>query len=458
MKITKKSLLAAGVSAFLLSTAPASAKVSPEQAAKLGNELTPVGAIKAGNADGTIPAWNPDFQPPAEYQGSGGFYVDPYKDEKPLFTITSKNVVQYKDKLSLGQIKMFETYPDTFRMDIYESHRDGSYSDFVHENTIKNATRATLAPSGNGVENAYGGAAFPIPNNGVEAIWNSGQAGEPIYYKRTFDDVLVYKDGAQVKGTFTTERLAAFFDTRMSIDQFYEEGHPRLYYMTQTHAPVRDKGGVTLVYSPVNPTVAPQSAWTYSPGVRRVRRAPTVDYDAFEGIGKFRTVDSGSGFNGATDKYNWKLLGKKELYIPYNNYKFDTAGVDYEELLPANHANPDYMRYELHRVWEVEATLKEGERNVFKKRVIYLDEDSWVCSVVDMYDNRDNLWRVILGTSINKYDFPGVSARSYIQHDLLSKEYAADRLTNGHPLFPVNDDIKDLSYFKPSSLRKLGVR
>ncbi|MRI33825.1 DUF1329 domain-containing protein [Endozoicomonas sp. OPT23] len=459
MKTTKKSLLAAGISTVLLASFNVSAKVLPEQAEKLGKELTPVGAIAAGNAEGTIPAWNPDFQPPADYKGTGSRYVDPYKDEKPLFTITAANVQQYKGKLSPGQVKMFEAYPDTFRMDVFPSHRDGSYTDFVNENTIRNATRAELAADGNGVVNAFGGAAFPMPNNGVEAIWNSGQAGEPIYYKRTYDDILVYKDGTQIKGTATTERLAAFFDSRMNIAEFKEGKHPRLYYMTQIHAPTRDKGSATLVYSPVNPSIAPQSAWTYSPGVRRVRRAPTVAYDSFEGLGKFRTVDSGSGFNGATDKYDWKLVGKRELYIPYNNYKFDSADADYKELFPAGHANPDYVRYELHRVWEVEATLKEGERNVFRKRVVYMDEDSWTISVADMYDNREKLWRVILATSINKYDVPGVAARSYMQHDLLSKEYAADRLTNGHPLFPINDEtIKEISYFKPASLRKLGVR
>ena len=49
------------------------AAVSPEEAAKLGTSLTPVGAEKAGNADGSIPAWTGGIPKNAGAVDSKGF-------------------------------------------------------------------------------------------------------------------------------------------------------------------------------------------------------------------------------------------------------------------------------------------------------------------------------------------------------------------------------------------------
>ncbi len=456
--IIKKSLLALGVSSLLLAAASASAKVSPEQAERLGKDLTPFGAEKAGNREGTIPAWNPEFVVPNTYKGAGTHYTDPYVNEKPLFTITAENLEQYQDKLSPGQRELFKLYPKTYQMPVYSSHRDNRYSDFVAKNTYRNALRAELVLSGDGVENAFGGLPFPIPQNGNEAIWNLGQAGTPFFAKSMKDDVLVYRDGNKLLGKSTVMALSPYFDTRSSIDEFQANGSMKLFMTIQGHAPARDKGGAALVHLPLNTADTPRSAWSYSPGVRRVRRAPSIGYDNFESVGKFRTVDSGNGFNGSTDRYDWKLVGKKEIYIPYNNYKFEQKDLSFDKLLPVNHPNPDYMRYELHRVWVVEATLKKNQRNVFKKRVIYLDEDSWIPAVTDMYDSRDQLWRVTQINSINQFDLPGVVLRSSVYFDLFSREYLAENLYNQSKTFPINDDIKEMAFFKPATLRKLGVR
>ena len=464
MKIKiKKSLLAAPKVGLVVATtalfaATVQAKVSPEEAAKLGKELTPVGAERAGNAEGTIPAWNPDFKTPAGYKGSGTPYVDPYAAEKPLFTITAKNLAEHKDKLSAGTQKMFETYPDTFKMHIYPSHRDGKYSDFIEKNTILNATRATLADGGNGVRNSFGGAPFPIPQNGEQIIWNANQAGTPYFYSETGSNVVVYRDGNQLVGSKTTTRLAPYFDPNSSLAEFQAKNYPKLFQLVQRHSPTRDKGKSIVVHEPLDQSAMARAAWSYTPGVRRVRRAPTVNYDSPQGLGNFLPVDSSFGFNGATDKYDWKLLGKKELYIPYNSFKFEDPSLSFKEMFPAGHPNPEHMRYELHRVWVVEANLKEGERNVFKKRVLHVEEDGWIPAVVDMYDGRDNLWRVTFVNSINRYDMPGIARRSSIYQDLISREYMAGEVYNKHENKPMNTDIKDVAYFTPSTLRKLGIR
>ncbi|WP_062262084.1 DUF1329 domain-containing protein [Endozoicomonas arenosclerae] len=457
--IIKKSLLAGSIVGALITATGLSAKVPPEEAAKLGKELTPVGATRAGNAEGTIPAWNPDFKPPASYKGSGSEYPDPYADEKPLFTITAANVQEHKDKLSPGQVKLFETYPETFKMHVYPSHRDGGYSDFVQKNTMLNATRATLADGGNGVRNAFGGAPFPIPANGEQVAWNLNQGGSAFFDVLTTNTVVVYRNGSHLVGKRKVTSRAPYFDTKSSIEEFQASKAPRLYQIVERFLPSRDKGKSILVHEPVDQSVNPRSAWSYTPGVRRVRRAPTVAYDSPQGLGNFNPVDSSYGFNGATDKYDWKLIGKTELYIPYNSYKFENADQPMDQLLTAGHVNPDLMRYELHRVWKVEASLKEDERNVFKKRVLYVDEDSWVPSVVDLFDGRDVLWRVTMLNSINMFDLPGVKRRTSMYHDLLSREYLVDTLSNYiDSQQPLNTDVKDVAYFKPGTLRKLGVR
>ncbi|MRI33837.1 DUF1329 domain-containing protein [Endozoicomonas sp. OPT23] len=462
MKYTiKKTLIAASCAGVMFAAmGTAHAKVSAEEAAKLGiegTELTPFGAIRAGNAEGTIPAWTPEMKVPDGFK-SGDRYPDPYADDKPLFTITAENVDKYKDKLTAGQIEMFKTFPETFKMHIYPTHRGTGFSDFAYQSAMKNASRAELAPGGNGIRNAFGGVPFPIPKSGDEAAWNMGTATAAKFFREYNEQVLVYRNGKQSIGGSTNTLYNPYFDPELTLEEYEAGNYQRQILMIETTAPAREKGGSALVYTQTDTGKTPQSAWSYSPGVRRVRRAPTVAYDNFEGLGKFNTVDAGKGFNGATDRYDWKLLGRKELYVPYNAYKFDDPNVSFEELLTAGHANPEYMRYELHRVWEVEATVKEGQRNVFGKRTIHFDEDSWVPVVTDLYDNRGVLWRVVLGNSINRFDWPGVTMRAYMYHDLFSKEYLADTLWNRTEIEPKNFNYKEYSYFKPSTLRKLGVR
>ncbi|MRI33835.1 DUF1329 domain-containing protein [Endozoicomonas sp. OPT23] len=464
--IIKNSLLKTSITSLafatsMLAVGSAQAKVSAEEAAKLGvsgTELTPMGAIRAGNAEGTIPAWNPDMSIPEGIDPADKI-SDPYAAEKPLFTITAENVEQYKDKLTAGQVKMFETYPDTFKMPVYPTHRKSGYSSFVYKSAIENATRAELVPSGNGVVNAYGTVPFPMPNNGEEAIWNLGAASAPVYFKEVNESALVYRNGKRLEAGSISELYNPYFNPASSLDEFEKENYPRQMIMIQQTAPARNKGGATLIYTRMNADKTPQSVWSYSPGVRRVRRAPTVAYDNFEGLGKFNTVDSGKGFNGATDRYDWKLLGRKEFYVPYNAHSFDRPLDSFDEMLTKGHVNPEFMRYELHRAWVVEATVKEGERNVFAKRTILLDEDTWIPMVADLYDNRGELWRVVLGNSKRQFDRNSVMLRSYMYHDMVSNEYLVDVLWNRtKKKLGQGSGTKEYSYFKPATLRKLGVR
>ncbi|MRI33838.1 DUF1329 domain-containing protein [Endozoicomonas sp. OPT23] len=461
MKLKRFSSFAASAALFTASavlTLNAQAKVSAEEAARLGKDLTPSGAEWAGNKSGAIPAWNPDFKVPAEYKGSGSQYVDPYADETPLFTITAKNLHLYKNKLSEGQIALFETYPDTFKMPVYTTHRDGRYTDFVEKNIYRNALNSTLTSDGNGVVNSFGGVPFPIPKSGEEVMKNINLGGGALFSKQTNDNVMVYKDGAHLIGRTTTTTRAPYFDPELTPEQYSAEKMPAIVQFTENLLPVREKGKNFLIHEPVDLTNQVRGAWSYTPGTRRVRRAPNIAYDSPVGLASFLPVDSTSGFNGSMDRYNWKLIGKRELYIPYNNYKYENPSQDYKELFIAGHPNPEYARYELHRVWVVEANLKEGKRNVFKKRVLFIDEDSWVPSVVDLYNKDNQLWRVTLHHSINRYDFPGVLGRSGVYLDLISGEYQVDKFQGKNRGYPLNTGVKEMAYFKPSTLRKMGIR
>jgi hypothetical protein len=220
--------------------------------------------------------------------------------------------------------------------------------------------------------------------------------------------------------------------------------------------PDRQKGQMTVIHEALDQVRGERKAWVYIPGSRRVRRAPTVGFDTPDGPGGLVTVDDSLGFNGAMVRYDWKLIGKKEIYIPYHNYKFDDARVDYDTLLQDGHVNPDYMRYELHRVWVVEANLKSGQRHVYAKRRFYIDEDSWQIALVESYDGRGNLWRVGVLNTVYDFILKAYIARAQIYHDLQSGAYIAQRLVNETGQMRLLDTPQGENYFTPSNLRSMG--
>ncbi len=438
------------------------AKVSEQEAQKLKNELNPVGGERAGNADGSIPPWTGKYRGLPEglnYSGSGDVYPDPYANEKPLFTITAENMSQYEDKLNTGLKAMFAKYPDTFAMPIYTSHRDFRDSQLMEDRTWFCALNTELTNGVDGLKNYTGGAPFPIPKSGAEVLWN-GRIFQPAPVQdAVMDDIAVFSNGRrnaqtqEIKSDFPfsyKENPIGMVDDEISIQSVY-------VYVDQT-APAREKGKLTILQDPVDAVKTSRNTWVYMPGSRRVRRAPTVGYDTPQGPGGLLTIDDTMGFNGAMDRYHWKLIEKKEMYIPYHNYKFDDPTVKYTELLPTGHANPDYMRYELHRVWVVEATLKDGARHIYGKRRFYIDEDSWQISLVESYDGRNELWRVVILQTLYDYFLEGYIARSAIYHDLQSGAYIANRMVNEQR--PTNYGVTPLGkkFFTPQNLRKLGRR
>ena len=423
--IKKSNTLVASALALALQGAALQAAVAPDEAAQLGTTLTPIGAEKAGNADGSIPAWTGGLGE----NFSGDRYQDPFAKDQVLFTITAANAEQYRDRLTDGQIALLKKYPDSYKINVYPTHRSAAFPQRVSDVAKKNATQTTLAEGGNGLLNFEETIPFPIPKSGVEVIWNHITRYRGGSLERTQVQVPVHRNG-----NYTPVRLRE----RLVWPQYLEEGFDAkkdeniLNYFTQkVLAPTRLTGNVLLIHETLDQVKEPRKAWQYNAGQRRVRRAPQVAYDApgtaAEGL---RTADNLDMYNGAPNRYNWKLIGKKELYIPYNSFKLASRDLKYSDILQPGHLNPDLLRYELHRVWVVEATLKEGERHVYAKRRFYIDEDSWQASVVDHYDARGELWRVGEAHAFQYQDAKVLWHVGEALHDLVSGRYLVGSLTN----------------------------
>jgi hypothetical protein len=451
--LNTKSIAALAVAAAF--AAPAAAELGAADLAKLGSTLTPMGAEKAGNAAGTIPAWDGGITKPLPGYTPGGHYADPFASEKPLFTITGQNVDQYRANLSEGQVAMLKKYPD-WKMNVYATHRTASFPACHYQETKECAAKAQLAPGGNGVVGCTGGIPFPIPKNGNEAIWNALLRYRGDTYGQNWSQAAVTRTGDYALVKFEYEYDFSYGNCSKPASQ--REPNKILNYLQSTTAPARLAGQILLVHETVDQTKEPRSAWTYNPGQRRVRLAPNVAYDnpgtAADGL---RTNDDFGMYNGATDRYNWKLVGKKELYVPYNSYKLDDPKVKYSDILKPGHINPDLARFELHRVWVVDATLKPGTSHIYSRRTFYIDEDSWAILVVDKYDGRGELWRVAEQHNQNWYNVPMFFGTLEVHNDLQSGRYIAMGLRSEEKVIyePLKRSPGD---YTPSNLRGVGTR
>ena len=450
----KPTLFKTAVLAVAIATGSAHA-ATEQQVAELGKSLTPIGAEKAGNAAGTIPEWNGGLAPDAG-ELKNGFLTNPYAGEQPQFVITADNYEQYAEQLAPGQIAMFKRYPETFRMPVYETRRSVGMSDEIYQAARHNAAQSQLVKDGNAVTGYKLAHAFPIPSDGVEVIWNHitrlrGKSFERVVTQAT----------PQVNGNFGIVRFVEQYALPEALDDYNAEsmGNILYYFKQQVTDPSRLAGNVLLVHETVDQVETPRMAWIYNAGQRRVRRAPQVSYDgpgtAADGM---RTSDNLDMFNGAPDRYNWELVGKRELFIPYNSYNLGSPEHKYDDIIKAGHINQDLTRYELHRVWEVVATVKPDQRHIYAKRHVFIDEDSWQAAHIDHYDSRDTLWRVAEAHALHRYrdQVPGYALESL--YDLVAGRYLAMGMNN--------EESQDYDYsyrassreFTPTALRQSGVR
>jgi hypothetical protein len=446
MKNRWRRRVAAGVMACL--GAASTLGAAPEYS-RLGQDLTPIGAERAGNADGTIPAWDGGLtQAPAGWTPQQG-YVDPFPGDKPLFTITAANAAQYEAKLTQGQLALLKKHPQGFRMNVYQTRRTVGYPKAVTDKVVAQAGKVSL--QGFGLKNLGGSTTpFPIPQDGLEAIWNHlvrFLGGGIVRVGHSFP---VRPSGDHYKIGFRAQRIYA---------QNVEGAEPnRLFYaLGYFTEPATLRGTIFLVHEPIDQVAEQRSAWIYNAGARRVRRAPDLAYDGInDGSEGMLTTDQVDAYNGAPDRYQWQLLGKREVYVPYNTYKLSDKSLKYKDIIRPNSINPEFVRYELHRVWVVEGTLKPGQRHIYGKRTFYLDEDSWSVLAEDAYDTRGGLWRASMHGLVQAYDAQVPFYRFGIYHDLNSGGYLVGGLDN-ESKEPIQFNAKGrITEFQPDALRRLG--
>lgn len=442
---------------LLLISAISSAQtvVATEKAAQLGSTLTPVGAEMTGNATGTIPAWTGGLDASAGARDGRGFLSNPFADEQPLFVITRTNMDEYRAMLTAGQRAMLERYPDTYRIPVYPTHRSFSAPDSVYEAARRNAVNTRLIADGSGLEGFSTAYPFPVPGQALEVLWN---------HITRYRGGSVRRNSVQVtplpNGTYVPVHIDQRFTFRDHLSGSDGAGDNILfYYKSSILRPARLAGNVTLVHETIDQVREPRMAWIYNSGQRRVRRAPQVAYDGpYQASDGLRTSDNLDMFNGAPDRYDWELVDKREVLIPYNNYLLASPDLRYNDIVQAGHINPDFTRYELHRVWEIRAKLKPGARHIYAERHYFVDEDSWQIALADHYDERGTLWRVGEGFQQMDYDVKVAVLTVEVLNDLLNGRYIASGLTNEETT-PIEHGYKaSMSDYTPASLRNAGVR
>lgn len=440
-------------------SAASSAAVDSRRAEQLGDELTPFGAIRSANDNGDIPPWtggNREFPP--GYHETGQHHIDPYPGDMPRYRITTSNLTDHQHHLGDGVAAMIRAYPESFWLNVYPSRRPHTAPPSVIRNTRNNALNARLVSGGNGIEGAYGGIPFPIlsgsnTEQAMQAMWNHLTRWRGIHMTRTATELAVTQTGRKTPVTLRQELAFNYYDPEADANSL---DNVLSYYLSTVTAPRQFAGGGILVHDPLNQVIEPRQAWGFNAGQRRVRRAPSLAYDSpIAAAANLRTVDDTGMFNGALDRYNWRYLGLQEKLIPYNNYRLGEAGLPMDTILHDHHLNANLVRWELHRVHVVEATLKEGARHIYTKRRFYLDEDSWNIAMVDQYDAEGELWRVSLAMLKNFYDLPGVWSDVEVFHDLKARGYNVQGLTtelSGTRVF--SKQMPGARYFSPRTLRR----
>ncbi len=422
------------------------AKVDAEKAAELGQRLTPVGAEAAANADGSIPAWKPLT---LEHFKRGD---NPYKEDKPLYTVTAKNLDQYAELLSEGQKALLKTFPNTFSMTVYPSHRGAAFPDWYLKATQANASKVELSNSGHGFCCAAKGFPFPIPSNGTEVMWNHIMRYNTKGYKGYIASAATTSGGDYVIERAYLELAYVYNNPATTVDNLDNQN---VYIMSKTVAPASKAGSAVLVHLPIDRIKETPGVWSFNASSNRQLRVGEVGYDhpAFDGL---ITQDQIDMFNGPLDRYSIKLVGKREMLVPYNSYALYDDNLKYEDILTKGHINPKYVRYEKHRVWVIEAQTRPGLSHLYKTRVFYVDEDSWIVLAQDINDQRDEFWRYSESHSVNFPQVPVTVNGVQVHYDLQSRRYVILNLTNEEKSLIKYDWEQSPDYFTPSNLKRFA--
>ena len=417
----------------------------------LASELTPVGAERAGNADGTIPPWTGGLtKPPPGYDPSE-HESDPYPDDVPIDTITAANLERFEARLSEGQRALFNRFPDTWQMRVYPTRRSAAYPEWVYDALQRNAEIAVRSTDVRAaLREARVSSPFPVPRTAEEVVWNHVLRWRGIHIRRSSGTAAVTPSG-RYRLVWAIEDLGIPYALPWEISRGKLDNLLAAIKVKWLQ-PSQLTGVGALAHESIDPAGDPRKIWRYLPELRQVVRQPKLTYDLPASYSDgLRTGDDFELFLGPPDAYEWELLGKKELYIPYNAYRAHSGDLSVKDLVGAGHLNPEALRYELHRVWVVEGTLRQGERHIYGKRVFYLDEDSWQIAIADNYDLSGKLLRLGEAHAINYYTVPTVWATLYTMYDLEKHRYLVEGLDNERQPAQFSDTV-DSREFTPNAL------
>lgn len=414
-----------------------------------GDQYTPMGAIRAGSADGRIPPWTGGLHPG---NTKGNVRVDPYPDDKPLFVVDAGNMDKYEHMLSEGHKRLLEQYDD-YKMPVYPSRRSAAYPEAIYKATIKNQETARLIDP-DILEGARLGFPFRRPKTGNEVLWNHRTRYRGDSLKLPSAQALVLPGGQRNIGKGLAEVL--FVYGNLSNPGEIREGHLLLYYLFRVLEPSSVSGLTALAHETTDLTRGRQ-VWASPPSIARLFRLPkNIGYDyPMQGSGGLQFIDQINMYNGGFDKYTWRLHGRKPMLVPYNAFRTNSPDLSYEELLPPRHFNQDHTRYEVHRVWVVEAETRPGESHEFSRRVFYVDEDAYGILMVDCYDQDGELWRFQEGHGIAHYNVPMTTTGPELVYDFRDQRYFATALTNEEAPAEFNSGEYDKGYFVPGRVKML---
>lgn len=430
----------------------AQAKVDADQAERLGRDLMPLGGEMAGNAAGTIPAWTGGLaKPPAGYE-PGMHHPDPFAADKLAYRVDSQNLAQYEPLLSPGMKSLLEQNP-SFYLRVFPTRRSAAAPQRIYDATRFNALNAELISGGNGVRGAAAGVPFPLPQNGQEAIWNHVMRYRGEQISMVTNQAAVLANGSY--NLLKLEREVYFLYGREGMTP-KDLDNTLFYYKYRVVAPARLAGSALVVQETLDQVLAIRKAWRFNSGERRVRRLPMLAYDSLQpDTNGMATADQVDAYNGAPDRYEWQLLGKREMLVPYNSYAVHQKGIPYGDILQNKHLNPELLRYELHRVWVVEASLRKGFSHPYAKRRFYLDEDSWQILAVDLYDKSGALIGLQEAHPVSYYEVPMFGSTLETIYDLKGARYFVDGLDNNEPMYDFNAKLTPRD-FTPQALRREG--
>ncbi|MDB5972811.1 MAG: hypothetical protein JWQ90_5261 [Hydrocarboniphaga sp.] len=432
-------LLAAAL--CMAASGPLRAAVSEAEAQDLGGKLTAFGAEKAGNADGSIPEYTGGLKSVPGYDPKADRYIDPFKDEKPVYTVDAGNMSKYEASLTEGDKAMLKKYPD-YKIMVYPSHRTVWYPDWVTDNIKKNATTAKLVGSveGDGVGGAapdgfpWQGTPFPIPKNGFEVMWNHKIAPGAAVSHHLNKAFMVDTSGGVTDLPVANEYFVrSWYDQSGALrKQTYDA---TMGVSSRLQDPPSSAGIVFLNYYTPSTDDGGQKVWFYTPGQRRVRKAPEFAYDTpIASYGGVLQWDELWGFIGRMDRFDMQLVGKKEMIVPYNVFGV-TNNLPARGTLGKSFIQPEAVRYEKHRVWVVEAKRKDNARHAYKLRRFYVDEDCWCIVSSESYDDSGKLWKVGKIYSFPSYNTGGVDNATWNFNDVIKGNYFIINIGAGDPGF-----------------------